>query len=638
VAEAPRNRQTGEIEGTYTGHPKGFGFVRPITLDSRKRSLREHDLFIPREAAGDAIDGDRVMVRPGDRGTGKVTRVLEHGRTKLAGTYLGDGLFRPDSHSIPRVFPLKTGKARRGPPLRRGCKVLVLRNDEGFFLGEVLGEARDPRVEDRAVLEELDISGEFPREVLREARRFEGGKVGSRQCRGRLDLRGEPTVVTIDPLSARDFDDAISIRRKGDGGYRLWVHIADVSHYVRPGRALDREARLRGLSVYLPTGVVPMLPEALSNGLCSLREGEDRLAISVQLNYDRRGTLQGARVARSVIRSDRRFTYERASRLMEGAGGETREISKLLKDMHRLAGQLRKQRPSLAIHEAGVEFIYSPEGELVEVHTTEGDSAHWVIEEFMLAANREIAGWLLGLGEPALFRHHPPPLGLEGVREFLSGMDIPGARNRPLPEVMRRAEEAGLGAAATSFLLEAMESAEYSSREASHHALGFPHYLHFTSPIRRYADLTVHRAVEKHLRSGKWVEMKRKARQRRSAPAPVVAPDLEELASHLNRRERAAGYAERRLVRRRVLEFLSRRAGETFQGVILRVLDRGILVNLPGYLISGFIEMGYLGAAPRRPGPHRLVAGGKTYHPGQEILVRLRRVDPGRGELDLLPG
>ncbi len=629
--------QRGEIEGTYTGHPKGFGFVRPSLYPSRERRHRVHDLFIPRGASGDAIDGDRVLVRPGARGTGKVLAVVERGRRKLAGTYLGEGLFRPDSHSIPKVFPLKTTPHRKGPALRPGVKVIAHREGEGYCLGVVLGPTGNRQVEDRAVLEEMEISGRFGPDALKEARRFEGWKAGSRERRGRLDLRGEPTVVTIDPVTAKDFDDAISLRRKRDGAYLLGVHIADVSHYVEPGKALDREARLRGFSAYLPTGVIPMLPPVLSDGACSLREGEDRLAISVLLTFDPHGTLQGTRVGRSVIRSDRRLTYQRASRLMEGAGGETQKISQLLKDMHRLAALLLKQRPSLAIHEAGVEFVYSPEGELVEVHTTEGDDAHWVIEEFMLAANREVAGWLLAKGEPILFRHHPPPLDLGELREFLSGMGIEGARDRPLPEVMRRATEAGLGTAATSFLLQAMESAEYSSQKPTHHALGFPHYVHFTSPIRRYADLMVHRAVARHLRPGRWVEMRSRVRAPEPGAAPVSTPELEGLASHLNRRERAIGYAERRLRRRRVLEFLSLRAGETFQGVILRALERGLLVNLPGYLISGFVDLESLGPGANLVRPHRLSAGGTIYHPGQEMPVRIRRIDPARGELDLGP-
>ncbi len=639
-----------EIEGTYKGHPKGFGFMRPIAHSIRRRSLRIHDLFVPRGAAGDAIDGDRVLARPGERGTARVTAVLERGRRKLAGTFLEGGAFRPDSPSIPRTIPLREpivcsptpgtdscGPDVRPPPIAAvpGDKVVAAAQGKDFVLAEVLGRAGDPAVEDRAVLEEMEIGGDFPPAVLREVERFSSGKVTAGERRGRLDLRGEPTVVTIDPLTAKDFDDAISLRRERDGGYLLGVHIADVSHYVVSGSAADREAERRGLSAYLPQRVIPMLPPVLSDGLCSLREGEDRLAISVLLSHDARGRLRGSRVARSVIRSQRRFTYERASRVMEGAGGEAREVAALLRDMHSLAGLLRAKSTALPIHEPGVEFVYTPGGDIADVSSTEGDDAHWVIEEFMLAANREVAGWLLGLGEPVLFRHHPPLVSLDELRGFLAGMGIPGARERPLPELLRRAGEAGLLAAATSFLMEAMEAAEYSPKESSHSALGFPHYTHFTSPIRRYADLMVHRAVGRRLRAGLWMEMK--AGKRAEGAAPASTPDLERLAEHLNLRERAVDHAESRLRRRRVLDFLAKRAAERLQGVVLKTLEDGLLVNLPGYLISGFVDLESLGAGARRVEPYKLTARGKTYRPGQEMLVRLKRVDPVRGDLDLEP-
>jgi ribonuclease R len=625
-----------EIEGVYTGNPKGFGFVRPAAHSPRRRSLRIHDVFIPQGATSSAIDGDRVRVKLGAKGTGKVLAVLERGRKALAGTYQEEGLFRPDAHSIPGVLTLTARTPSGGRAPRPGDKVIAVAEGSSFVLGEVLGRSGDPVVEDRAVLLEMGIAGEFPEEVEREAARFGEAKVAGRDRRGRIDLRDEPTVVTIDPLTAKDFDDAISLKPVREGGWVLGVHIADVSHYVAEGTALDREAQLRGSSAYLPMKVVPMLPHALSSGLCSLREGEDRLTMSVLLTYDARGTLRSARAARSVIRSSRRFTYERASRVMEGAGGETREVSQLLRDMHSLAAKLRDRRPSLAIHEPGVEFTYSASGEIVEVCTTEGDDAHWVIEEFMLAANREVAGWLLSLREPALFRHHPPPGGLDDLRDFLHGMGLSGARERPLPELMRRAEEAGLGAAATSFLMEAMEAAEYSPREPRHDALGFAHYAHFTSPIRRYADLTVHRAVARHLTAGRWAEMEARSGERPPAE-PVSTPELERLAAHLNGRERAIAHAESRLRRRRILEFLQKKGNEPLQGVVLRALERGLLVNLPGYLISGFIAASSLGAGPRRSEPHKLTVGSRSFQPGQPLEVRISRIEPLRGELDLTP-
>ncbi len=626
-----KETRRGRIEGSYTGHPKGFGFVRPRGLAQGDRKLRAQDFFIPRGAARGAIDGDRVLIETDGKSAGKVVEVLERGRTRLAGTVLDDGLFRPDAHAIPHALALRAGS---GPAPRPGDKVVAVADGFEFRLAEILGRSGDREVEDRAVLEEVEVAGPFPVEAEREADRFEGAQVGAKDRRGRVDLRDEPVIVTIDPLTAKDFDDAISLRRAPGGGYVLGVHIADVSHYVEEGSSLDREARRRGQSAYLPMCVVPMLPAALSDGLASLREGEDRLAMSVLLTFDRRGVLKEACVARTAIRSIRRFTYERASRVMEGAGGETADVAQVLKDMHALARLQRARRPSLAIHEAGVEFVYSPAGDIVDVATTEGDDAHWVIEEFMLAANRAIAAWLFSLREPVLFRHHPPPGDLGELRSFLHEMGLSGAKDRPLGELMRRAEEAGHGPAATSFLMEAMEAAVYSPLLPHHDALAFPHYCHFTSPIRRYADLIVHRAVARHLRPGRWVAMAPPQRGAASSP-PASTPELEALGTHLSRRERAVAHAEARLRRRRILEFLGTRTGTALHGVLMRVLDRGLLVNLPGYLISGFLALDALGSGPRKTAPHALTAGGKVFRPGHPLKVRVARVNPLRGELDL---
>jgi ribonuclease R len=625
------------IEGNYSGHPRGFGFLRPIAHAAGRKSLRAHDLFVPPGEAGAAIDGDRVIARAASDGTVRVEEVLERGRKKIAGTFLQGGSVRPDAPSIPRPLPI-AGRASggRGRNPRPGDKVIVIAERDRFLLGEVLGRAGDAEVEDRAILEEAEVLREFPPKAVEEARRFEDGRVGARERRGRVDLRDELTIVTIDPFTARDYDDAISLRRGKDGGFVLGVHIADVSAYVEPGSALDREAEARGSSAYLPASVVPMLPPALCDGLCSLREGEDRLAISILLDLERRGTLQGARAARTVIRSRRRLTYERASRVMEGAGGERRDVAALLRDMRDIARVLRARRPSLEIHEPGVEFVYSPKGDIVDVRTTERDDAHWVIEEFMLSANREVAGWLLRLREPALFRHHPPPGSLKELRDLLAGLGVAGARDRPLPEILRRAEEAGLGAAATAFLMDVLEAAEYNPREPRHDALGFSHYAHFTSPIRRYADLTIHRAVARHLRPGKWVEMLPRggAAPEPSMP-PASTPELERIAGHINLRERAIAGAERRLRRRRVLEFLARRSGEAQPGVVIRVIEDGLLVNLPGFLVSGTIALGALGPGAWKTGDHAVSAGGRIYRPGTEVLVRPKRIDPIRGELEL---
>ena len=305
--------------GRYVGHPRAFGF---LLLEGGGA-----DLFVPPKHEGDAIDGDTVLAERRGESAAKVTAVVERGRSRLSGTYIGRGAFLPDAHRIPKILSVE-GKARKGD------KVLVAVRPDALRIRRVLGRAGDPAVEDAAVLAELEISPQFPKPVLAQAAKLE--EPGPADFRGRLDLRDTKTVVTIDPVSSRDYDDAISLERRGKG-WLLGVHIADVSHYVRHGSALDKEARERGTSVYLPTRVIPMLPEKLSNDLCSLREGVDRLTMSVLIHYDARGELLDTTFARSVIRSDRRLSYERASRVMDKTVKEKGGVGELLLNMARLA-------------------------------------------------------------------------------------------------------------------------------------------------------------------------------------------------------------------------------------------------------------------------------------------------------------
>jgi len=283
-----------------------------------------------------------------------VTAIVARGRSRLAGTYVGRDAFLPDAHRIPKILSV-AGKARKGD------KVLVAARRNELRVCKVLGRAGDPAVEDAAVLAELNISPAFPKPALTQAARLKAP--GSTDFRGRLDLRDTTTVVTIDPVTSRDFDDAISLERRGKG-WLLGVHIADVSHYVLPETAIDKEARKRGTSVYLPTRVIPMLPERLSNDLCSLREGVDRLTLSVLLHYDARGKLLDSTFAKSIIRSDRRLSYERASRVMDKTINEKGDVRKLLLNMGRLAKILRDKRPSLDVPRSEVEMVFNGQGEM----------------------------------------------------------------------------------------------------------------------------------------------------------------------------------------------------------------------------------------------------------------------------------
>ncbi len=551
---------SGTVRGTYAGHPRGFGF---LVLEGGGQ-----DLFVPPKQEGEAIDGDTVAARKGDRGTARVERVVERGRSLIAGTYVGRGAFMPDAHHIPKMLAVE-GDALKGD------KVLVAATPEKFRIRRVLGRAGDPAVEDAAVLAELAISPVLPKAALSEARRLNAP--GPAELKRRLDLRHTATVVTIDPVTSRDFDDAISLERRGDE-WVLGVHIADVSHYVGPGSAIDQEAHRRGTSVYLPNRVIAMLPEELSNDLCSLREGVDRLTMSVLMRYSAKGKLLETTFAESVIRSDRRFSYERASRVMDGNVRERGGVGKLLLDMAKLAGILKRKRPSLDVPREEIELVFNGQGDVVDLRPTSQDVAHRVIEEFMLAANREVARLMLRRGRPTLFRHHPEPADMASLWATLKELGAVKGKKDSLSEAMARAVAQGYGPAVSSAMLRAMPRAIYSTTLPTHFSLGFEAYTHFTSPIRRYADLAVHRQLRALLReAGKPIEVRP---GKGKLGEPVEDAELAELAAHVTAQSAAADRAESRIRRRRVLEFLLRLGNVPTEGQVTMVVERGMLIEL----------------------------------------------------------
>ena len=596
----PSKRERNGVSGTYTGHPRGFGF---LVLDDGGA-----DLFVPPKSEGDAIDGDRVEAQRGEKGTARVTRVIERGRKLLVGTYTGKGKFLADAHRVPRELAVE-GKANRGD------KVLVAVSKTKLRIRKVLGRAGAPLVEDAAVLAELAITPRFPKNVQTEARALRAP--AARDYKGRLDLRKATTVVTIDPVTSKDFDDAISLERRGKD-WLLGVHIADVSHYVLPDSPLDREAYRRGTSVYLPGHVIPMLPEKLSNDLCSLREGVDRLAMSVLMRYGPDGTLRETTFAESVIRSDRRFSYERASRVMDRAVREKGDAGPLLLDMVRLSKLLHRKRHSLDLPRNELELVYGGQGEVVDLRPTSQDVAHGVIEEFMLAANREVARLLLRRHVPAIFRHHPEPADLTPVWDDLRQLEVPRAKSLGISKAIAAATAKGHGPAATAAILRCMPRAIYTTRDASHFSLGFKAYAHFTSPIRRYSDLVVHRELRTLIRKGRGpVKMRSSTR----LPAPTPDDALEVVAAHASERAISADRAESRIRRRRLLEYLAQQKPATLTGQITQVVDRGYSVDLPQYGTWGFIP---IDKRPRNP-----------LKLGDTVNVRIARIDPASNELEL---
>ncbi len=494
---------------------------------------------------------------------------------------------------------------------------------------EMLGDPEQPGVDAEVVLRHFEIPTEFPPPALAEAAALPEDPGGA-DFDGREDLRAA-TVVTIDGEDARDFDDAISVEPGERGGWRLGVHIADVAHYVPETGPLDLEAYRRGTSVYYPDRVVPMFPERLSAGLCSLRPERPRLTVSVFLDLDGDGEVRGHRFAETLIASARRLTYGEVRRLLEEPRPADREaygeVLPMLGRARRLMERLRKRRTSRGSLDFDLpvgHLVLDPQGLTVDVRAAERNLAHRLIEEFMIAANEAVAAELAGHDLPALYRVHDPPDpdDLEELRQFLRplGIDLAGdlesLHPSALQKVLRRVEDHPEEALVSTLVLRALRQALYSPECRGHYALASRRYTHFTSPIRRYPDLLVHRRL-KALLAG------RAAAGRESGPgAELLADRLPWIAERCSFTERRAESSERELRRWKLVRFLAARVGETFPGRITGVQPFGLFVELDEYFVDGLVPIrtmadDYYVYDPER---HELV--------GQETERRFRLASP----------
>jgi ribonuclease R len=525
-------------------------------------------------------------------------------------------------------------------------------------LVEVLGDVATPGVDVAVVLRHYQIPERFPEEVLAAAAGLPADPAPA-DWAGRTDLR-QQVVVTIDGESARDFDDAVSIERRPEGTFRLGVHIADVSHYVVEGSALDREAYRRGTSVYYPERVIPMLPEALSNGLCSLRPGVPRLTLSAFLDVDRDGNVVARRFAETVIRSTRRLTYGEVRRLLEeerpGDAAHYGPVLHALRDMHELTvvlHQARERRGSLDfdLPEGNVEL--DTDGTVVGILPYERNIAHRLIEEFMIAANEAVAFELVRRGSPALFRVHDPPgrERLEELAELLRplGIELDPRRSAPggeddadlgslppmaLQQVLKQLEGRPDEPFLSALVLRTLQRAVYSPECRGHYALASPYYTHFTSPIRRYPDLLVHRRLKALLRGcdedgGGGPESERER----------LVARLPEIAEQASATERRAEQSERDLLQWKKVRFLADRAGERFRGRITGVQPFGLFVQLEDYRVDGLVPIRTLSDDYYvfEPEAHRLVGEnrGRVFQLGDAVEVDLVGVDLRHRGLDL---
>jgi ribonuclease R len=650
----PKARPANTVEGRFSLSQRGFGFVMPAAPDGPTRG---EDVFVGPEDTQGAVTNDTVLAEVRGRSPrgffGRVVEIIERGQTRFVGTYIETpigGMVRPDGGILTQDFPVPDASSAGAKPKDKVVfEVLkyAARGEAGeAVITEVLGPRGAPGVDTLAVIHQFELPLEFPEDVLAEARGA-ADRMNDEALRGRRDLAGD-MVITIDPVDARDYDDAISLTDHPDGTWTLGVHIADVPYFVREGSALDREARERGTSVYLPTKVVPMLPEVLSNGVCSLQEGRTRLTKSAFIRFSPEGDPLGADLANSYIRSAKRLTYEQASAALEGkTGGLEPQVVDLLKKMDRLARLLldrRRRQGYLELSLPEVDLEFSDEGHVVAAHPEDASFSHKIIEMFMVEANEAVARALEGAGMVFMRRIHPSP-DEQAAEDLLNYSKSVGHRlhnprdrhelQRLLNTVRGKPEEYGIHLA----VLKSLERAEYSIRREGHYALASNAYCHFTSPIRRYPDLTIHRAFDVLVAGGD--EKHRGGRHKSPVPSDTAKQPLATLAVHCSSTERRAEAAERELTKVKLLEYLEGRIGETFTGIITGVQAFGVFVESPEFLIDGLVHITRLRddeySFDRRRWALVGRRSGRVLRLGSKLEVRIAGVNIPRRELDLEP-
>ena len=671
-----------EVVGVYRQNMRGFGFVEP------ESPMRGGSLFIPMGAQGDAVSGDRVRCRvdrvrrgASDRGpSGQVLEVLERGRREHSGVLRKRGrqwIVEPDGRVLRGAVVVRDPFAKNAS---EGDKVVVelVRYPEDNMLGEgvivrVLGEAGRPDVETQAVIASYGLRQEFPDGVVEEAR--EAARRFEREAAGpwpeREDLTGT-FVFTIDPPDAKDFDDAISIERDPESGrWRLGVHIADVSHFVPEGSAMDDEARERGNSTYLPRLVLPMLPEALSNGVCSLQEGVVRFTMSAFIEFDERGRVESHRLASTVIRSAKRLTYLEAQALIDGDVGAAKanartdtpyseELIEALRLSNRLARVLEKRRRAdgmLTLDLPQVELVFDERGGVADAVPEDNAYTHKLIEMFMVEANEALARTFADLDLPLIRRIHPEPTfaDVENLRTFarLARWKLPEEPTRRDIQALLEATRGTPAARSVHFaVLRTFTKATYNPALIGHFALASDHYTHFTSPIRRYPDLTVHRAMQAYLevtengrRSVGGRARSRLSHELRHDPRVLDEAALVVLGQHCSETEQDSEAAEQSLRTFLVLQLLKEKhLGEEFEGVVTGVSPTAVFVSLQRFLVDGVIKVAELSAASGRAerwmlneAAGRLVASrsGHSIGLGDLVSARVVAVDLATRSMDL---
>jgi ribonuclease R len=638
------------VVGKLDGHPSGFGFVAP----ERPVEGLSRDIYVAEHNMKEAMHGDRVVVRieryrEDGRAEGNIVQVLERASTSVVGRYVVDasglGFVTPFDKRLTADIQIARDETREA---ESGEMVTVevtrwptaTRGPAGRII-EVLGDINDPGVDTEIILRKHDIPDEHSPEAIAEARRI-GGAVKEKDIAGRTDFR-DRTVVTIDGEHARDFDDAISIEKLKNGHYWLGVHIADVAHYVQEGGALDQEAYQRGTSVYFPERAVHMFPSELATGLCSLNPHVDRLVQSCLMEVSPRGEVVRYEMHDGVIRSDARMTYTAVNAILTDKVPETiaqyRQLVpmfELMRELFEILNARRHRRGSVDFDLPEAQVVLNEEGFIEDIVASERNVAHRIIEEFMLLANETVAGSLESKGMPALYRIHEPPDPLKVLQfeEFIGafGYSLGAPEGTVRPKHFQKLVEKIKGVPAERpiafLMLRTMQKARYDPMNVGHFGLAAETYTHFTSPIRRYPDLVVHRLL-RELRTTKVGDERR----------AELDEDLPEVGRHTSEMERRASDAEREILQWKKVRFMTDKVGDVFDGYITGVAPFGMFVELIEHYVEGLVHVSTMADDYYRfrEQAHSLFGENtkKTYRLGDRVRVQIIRVDMERRQIDL---